>query len=214
MILNAITIKNLFSMQTSPINASRYIPSDLTESIVKPEIGLEVYWNSEKLSAIGFNGKSKKSNFYYRFRTPEQMTNHIEVFVKNTVAAAERKAAEKVAKKSANAAISAADHFSIGDIIVNSWGWEQTNVNFYVVTAVKGKTITVSEVYLAQVEGSMYSHGMACEVVPTTELKPNGDTYNLRVKSGYNGDVALSQPASYYYMHKWGGRPMYKSWYA
>jgi hypothetical protein len=45
-------------------------------------------------------------------------------------------------------------------------------------------------------------------------LKPNGDTYNLRVKSGYNGDVALSQPASYYYMHKWDGRSMYKSWYA
>ena len=201
-------------MQTSPINALRHIPSDLTESIVKPELGLEVYWNSEKLSAIGFAGKNKKSNFYYRFRTPEQMTTCIEGFVKNTIEAAEKKAAEKAAKKSANAAISAADHWKIGDIIVNSWGWEQTNIDFYVVTAVKGKTITVAEVYGAQVEGTMYAHGMACDVVPTSELKPNGKTYNLRVKSGYNGDAALSQPESYYYMHKWSGRPMYKSWYA
>ena len=201
-------------MQTSSINAARYIPSELTESIIKPEFGLEVYWNSEKLSAIGFAGKNRKSNFYYRFRTQEQMTNCIESFVNSIIEAAMKKAAEKAAKKSANAAISAADHFSIGDIIVNSWGWEQTNIEFYIVTAVKGKTITVSEVYGAQVEGSMYAHGMACEVVPTTELKPNGTTYNLRVKSGYNGAVALSQPASYYYMHKWDGRPMYKSWYA
>lgn len=201
-------------MQTSPINALRYIPSDLTESIIKPELGLEVYWNSEKLSAIGFAGKSKKSNFYCRFRTPEQMTAQIAGFVKNTIEAAEKKATDKAAKKSANAAIAAADHFSIGDVIVNSWGYEQTNIDFFIVTAVKGKTITVSEVYREQVAGTMYAHGMACDVVPTTELKPNAKTYNLRVKSGYNGAAALSQPESYYYMHKWDGRPMYKSWYA
>ena len=201
-------------MQTSPINAFRFIPSDLTESIIKPELGLEVYWNSEKLSAIGFIGKSKKSNFYYRFRTPEQLTNCVESFVKNSVDAAEKKAAEKAAKKSANAVMSAADHWKIGDIIVNSWGYEQTNIDFYIVTAVKGKTIAVAEVYGAQVEGSLYSHGMACDVVPTTELKPNAKTFNLRVKSGYNGAATLSQPQSYYYMHKWDGRPRYKSWYA
>ena len=31
----------------------------------------------------------------------------------------------------------------IGDIIYNSWGWEQTNIDFYQVTATTAKTITL-----------------------------------------------------------------------
>ena len=199
---------------TSQINSARFIPADFTLHTFIPEMGIEIWVNVDKKSAIGYSGKSKKYSFFYRYSTVDRMYAAITEFVTREQEFTNRKAAEKTAKKLANAAINAADHFAVGDIIVNSWGWEQTNIDFFRVTSVKGKTIDVEEVYIKQVEGSTYSHGMACEVVPTNVKKENGDSYKLRIKSGYNGGAAICQPKSYYYMHKWDGRPMYCSWYA
>lgn len=35
----------------------------------------------------------------------------------------------------------------VGAIFVYSWGWEQTNINFYEVTKVKGQTLELQELY-------------------------------------------------------------------
>ena len=113
--------------------------------------------------------------------------------------------------RKANADVNASDFYKVGDIICNTWGYEQTSVDYYQVVKVGNKTIEVKEICCSIVENSMYSHGMACEVVPAlNEFKENGDRYLLRVKS----EGRLSNPASCYYMHKWSGKPEYKSWYA
>jgi hypothetical protein len=201
-------------MQTSTINPARYIPTAMTKSIVNEKYGIEVHYNEEQKIAIGYCGKSKKHNFYNRYTSADRMMTAIDTFVNNVINNADAKEKAKEKQKAAAAQLSATDHFNVGDIIVNSWGWEQTNIEFYTVTAVKGKTIEVAEVYSQQVEGSMYGHGMACNVTPSNVIKENGDTYKLRIKPGYNGGAAICQPESYYYMHKWDGRPMYQSWYA
>ena len=122
---------------------------------------------------------------------------------------------EKEEKRQANLNVKASYFYKIGDILVNSWGYEQTNIEFYQVTEIKEKTIVVRQISQSVEAGSYYSHGMACNVLP----EPNSFiidgrmdklTYQLRVKAnGY-----LSQPKPYYYIHKWDGRPMYCSWYA
>lgn len=115
---------------------------------------------------------------------------------------------EKEERRAKNKAVNASDFYKIGDIICNSWGYEQTNIKFFKVVRVNPKTIDVIEVGQKVVEGSHYSHGMACEVVPNIDVELT-DKYTLRVKSeGY-----LSNPNSYYYMHRWNGKPEYKSWY-
>ena len=117
----------------------------------------------------------------------------------------------KAAKKEADKNTLATDFYNVGDIIVNSWGWEQTNIDFYQVVKTTKKCIFAEEIGQTVEKDSEYSHGMACNVLPTqNQFVKNGDKYRLTVKA--NG--ALSNPASYYYMHKWDGRPMYKSWYA
>jgi hypothetical protein len=117
---------------------------------------------------------------------------------------------EKQDKKKANEAVKASDFYKVDDIVVNSWGWEQTNIDFYKVTKVGNKTISLIRVNGEMVENSMLSHGMACEMMPTLDLAANGENYNLRVyANGY-----LSNPASYYYFHKWSGNAEYCSWYA
>jgi hypothetical protein len=121
--------------------------------------------------------------------------------------------AHKEAKKQANKSISAADHFKVGEMIVNSWGYDQTNVEFYQVIEIKNKTLVVREVS-QEMHGDAY--GMSCDVVPVSDSFI-GDQFSLRVKATlYNGkvDVAICNPKSYAYFHKWSGKPQYKSWYA
>lgn len=198
----------------STINEARFIPSSYTQFIIIPEMGLEVYHSIQNKMAIGFVGKAKNQSFHYRYTSEERMFESINGWVEKQKEFADRKEKEKAEKKRLNDEINAKDHFKVGDFIVNTWGYEQTNVDFYIVTDVKDKTIEIKEVYGSTVKDSMYSHGMACEVVPTTKLIENGKSYKLRVKSGYQGSVALSNPKSFYYMHKWSGRPEYNSWYA
>jgi len=113
--------------------------------------------------------------------------------------------------RQANAEVKASDFYKIGDVICNSWGYEQTNIDFYQVVKVGNKTIEIKKIRAAMVENSMYSHGMACEVMPSLDDFINdGKEYTLRVKA----DGCLSNPASFYYMHKWSGKPKYCSWYA
>jgi len=113
-------------------------------------------------------------------------------------------------KKEAMKTLKASDFYSIGDIVYNSWGYEQTNVEFYQVIKMTEKTIIVQEIAQDMVPDSMYSHGMAHYVTAIkdqflAEKKP----FTLRVKPlGH-----LSSPTSYYHFSKWDGGKKYTSCY-
>jgi len=40
----------------------------------------------------------------------------------------------------------ASDFYSVGDILCNTWGWEQTNVDWWQVVAVGAKTIKIQRI--------------------------------------------------------------------
>lgn len=96
----------------------------------------------------------------------------------------------------------------VGDIFVTSWGYDQTNVDFYQVIEVKGKNVIIKEICPQSVPGS--GSGMSDDVIalkdqfvkdaePITKRVAIGNTINL---------------ASYKYCSLWDGRPKYRSWYA
>ena len=159
------------------------------------------------------NGKYSKSKVlkHYVYKNLDEARSFINTYAKNIKSNIEVREKRKAEKRAANAEIKAASFYKVGDIIVNSWGWEQTNINFYQVVRVTNKTIEIKEIESKIVDGSMYAHGMACDVVPKiNSFLEIGASYKLRVYA--NG--RLSCPKSYYYMKKWDGRPMGKSWYA
>ena len=45
--------------------------------------------------------------------------------------------------KASTKTISAAHHYKVGDILYNSWGYNQTNVDWYQVIKVKPKSIVI-----------------------------------------------------------------------
>lgn len=122
----------------------------------------------------------------------------------------------------------------IGDIFFASWGWEQTNVNFFQVIALVGEcSVRVREV-CPQMIDEKPTCGMAAdrtykltnELLPTSSYsvfikdQEKGDL--KRIKPGYNADPEEAAKCCYFYLdsfanaHKCNNETIttYESWYA
>lgn len=155
--------------------------------------------------------KAKYTPFKYLAARTYQTLEAAEKAFTNTLAAAkallQKREDAKAAKRAALAQIKAADFYKEGDIIVNTWGWEQTNVSFYRVQKVTNRTIQIEELEpnLREV-----CSAMSDSVVPSDTLREKGESYSLRVGT----DGRLSGGESFFYFHKWNGKPQFRSWYA
>lgn len=97
----------------------------------RPDIGLEVYTKQvgEQIIAKGFRGRAGKPAWFYQFRSSVQLEDYIAREISGCERAAEYKAQRK-AERSAPASV------DVGDVFVCSWGYDQTNVDYYQVTRV------------------------------------------------------------------------------
>jgi hypothetical protein len=151
------------------------------------------------LVAIWANKQMKPYRHFY-FTAIEKREKYIDdtkvIADRNEVRIARIKAEKKAFKPELN----------IGDIYASSWGYEQTNVNFYQVVEVKGKcTIVLREIAQDYIKGT--EGNMSCKVTARKDDFVNNELIQKRVtKTG----VKL---ASYQYAYKWDGKPKYKSWY-
>jgi hypothetical protein len=92
----------------------------------------------------------------------------------------------------------------IGDVLVSTWGYEQTNSNYYKVTGVKGTFVTLIE--LDEVETAKPNcYGMFGTTMPVLN-STKGTSFRKKFKDGYNGGyyVTISNYAS---AHLWNGKP-------
>ena len=109
----------------------------------------------------------------------------------------------------------------VGDIFYMSWGYEQTNVDFFRVKALRGKTqVILQQVYLEMTQDKCVS-GMSAD------RKYNSKNYSLVknscfVKDNENGIVKkvlgtkeeqYINMTSYANAYKYDGQELYESWY-
>ena len=91
----------------------------------------------------------------------------------------------------------------VGDILYSSWGWEQTNIDFYQVIAIRG-----SAVDLRQLDQRTTEDGYMCgTTVPLPDVF-KGKTHTHRLSKNY---IRID---SYRTAWKWDGQPLRCSWYA
>lgn len=95
-----------------------------------------------KVFLKAWSGKADVPAFYYSFRTLTQAQEYAERFVANVQSSMARVLQRAAERK----AVRAADFYAVGDVVENSWGYDQTNVDFYEVTEVKEKSIVMREV--------------------------------------------------------------------
>ncbi len=149
-----------------------------------------------------FYNKAAKPAHYYRYQTEEQR----EKFVAECKSHAEKHEAYKAGRRQKRKDFETS--CMVGDVFVSTWGWEQTNVDYYLLVDRKGNNGTFVQVGRSVVPGSEYSHGMACKVVadPSHVI---GEPFKKRILEGETVNLD-----SYKYCHKWNGEENYNSWYA
>jgi len=114
--------------------AARWIPKDaIADPRSNDHAGVFLYCSSRECTspaAMAFIGTASKPTWNYRFRDPQSRERRIADFFAGIQASLELKALRKLEY--------AAFHHTlkVGDVLVNSWGWEQTNIDFFEVTKV------------------------------------------------------------------------------
>ena len=90
---------------------------------------------------IAFAGKANKPLWhYFLFKTPESRQKMIDETVASRKGTLQRKQEEMQKKKDFVHGI------KVGDIFSSSWGYDQTNVDFFQCVDVKGKMVVVREI--------------------------------------------------------------------
>lgn len=154
-----------------------------------------------RYGAVVFAGKAQKPLWHYMYPTEARRDEKIAETIKARRGIRKRKETEAAAKKAYRH-----DH-KVGDIFDTSWGYDQTNVEFFQVVEVKGSDLIVREIAQRGI-GNPGGSSMSDRVVgiPGQFIgKP------IRIRPTHGGGVKIEG----HYASKWDGvTPQYKSWYA
>lgn len=135
---------------------------------------------------------------HIRFATDENRTKYIEKYIANIKAHEEAKAERKEARKiTVNPA-------KVGDILVSSWGYDQTNIDYYQVTEVVSRTmVKIREIGYSKQDGTSWGS----YVVAPAKNCFRGEAMKKKVKKNiYKGGGAyLITIASYADAWLWDG---------
>lgn len=118
---------------------SFYFSADTAQKIASKKSTAVVYLydNLRGPCAVGFFGKADKPAFQYRYANAAKRMASVVGWIKSMDEITERKAAALTTKKLVRALPQ--QFLKVGDVLSSSWGYDQTNVNYYQVTALPGK---------------------------------------------------------------------------
>lgn len=181
-----------------------YAPQTYNALIEKEGQGV-VYLTTNSLgkpSATGFSGKKSKPTFNYYFNNEIDRVDYIEKFFNNLQESENRKEQRKLDKKLKREQAKTA--WNIGDLLCSSWGYDQTNVDFYQVTGIKGSKVTFRKIGGKVVPGSEGRD--CCKVVASkdsfvedkeefTKIATNTDFFKL---TSYSNMSRTTETESHY----------------
>lgn len=145
--------------------------------------GTEIYFDANSPIALCFTGKSGKASLYCRYSNSAHRAHEVTKWYQAILAAAAEKAAFAKAKAEAVCP------FTVGQILYGTWGYEQTNVEFYKIKAVQGKRLT-----LVKMSENVISDGI-CHM--SGRATPNAETAETITRMAR---VRTSRRASWFYL--------------
>jgi hypothetical protein len=151
-----------------------------------------------KYYAIAFIGKQSKPHFHYTYRDERRREKAIEEAAdsrRKTLEAKEERRQERLKFKHG---------LNVGDILYSSWGYDQTNIDFYEVTKVIGPKFVEIR---ALAQKTVRSEQTADYVAPIPgRFARNSRPMKKRVKPGDSVKIT-----SYSSAYKWDGKPKYQT---
>ena len=120
--------------------------------------------------------------------------------------------------------------YKVGDILHHSWGYDQTNSDFYQVVEVKTASVVLRKIGAKTVEGSegfmseslmpekdaFITKGSHALTKGDSHITPENPTITKKVGFYVNDDGSLRYyiPVPYGWCDLWEGKQEYSSWYA
>ena len=151
-----------------------------------------------QLCARGFRGRAVRPSFRHYF--------HSAAFRDQFVADWTKAEAEAIEAKQKRTAETKKPHgYQVGDVLYASWGWEQTNIDFYEIVAVRGAVVDIVEIHQDRVQ----TFSMQGTCTPRKGEHKGGVIKGKRPNG--LGQIRLN---SYSYARPWDGRPLSWSSYA
>lgn len=179
-----------------------YIPTDGVK-VEREGVNAEAYKYEMRGNpcAMMFIGKQAKPAMHYKYATVEKRDAAIEKFFDDQVEVAKIKAERKAAEKARKEA--AAVDAKVGDIYYTSWGYDQTNVDFYQIVGKKGQTFKVQAIGKTIVEEKR-----GADYVVAAPAHKCGEVMTKRMNG--TGGFTMS---SFEYASAWDGNPKYQTGY-
>lgn len=155
------------------------------------DLAIWTWETGDKVYGIAFQGKSNKPLWHHRFRDENQRQKLIDDTIRSRKLSLEGKQRRQQERKEFQHSLKK------GDILYSSWGYDQTNIDFYEVTDVKGKQVVLREISTKVVGES----GNYEDVVPVPG-KYIGPPIRKTPKEGNSVSISSFQHAS-----PWNGKP-------
>lgn len=188
-----------------------YIPKD-NPTLLKLHTppGLEIYrWETTKndqtplTSAIAFAGKADKPLWYHMFT--ERREPDLQALIKRTIS--DFNARMDVKKQRQEQRRNFQHGIQAGDIFYASWGYDQTNIDWYQVTDVVGKSVIVREI-----AGHSISEGQGSDRVVPVPNKFTGPPMK-KIPQGLSGSgrsvyIKISDVQTAF---AWDGKPKHQT---
>ena len=174
-----------------------YIPQNARKVADKESSAVaHLYETNGNIYAVGFHGRAQKPDWHYRFRTEAQRETRIQEFFEGQRARAVLYADLKAERQSPHT-------LKPGDILYSSWGYDQTNVDWYQVTALIGSKM----VEIREIAARVASNGGPSENVVPEPGQFTGEPMRKRVQ-GKRNTVRI---ASYARAYPWDSNPKYQT---
>jgi len=166
-----------------------------------------VFERGGKLSAYGFRGKATNAEFQYSFSSMAALGAYSDEWAAGVAASETAKAARRAER-------SAFRHpLAVGDVLKSSWGYEQTNVDWYEVVGLVGSTMVEVRQIAAQRREDGHMSG-TCAPLPGHYV---GGIVRCRVSAGNSVQVGRNHASPAKFVTVGGVRvftPAYWSSYA
>lgn len=182
---------------------SFYLPKDVRDTEpVNPEgtdLAIWTYESNGRYYAVAFQGRAQKPLWDHVFRSEAYRDEYI------TKTITERKRQLAVKQERQQERREWQHGFQKGDILYTSWGYDQTNVDYYQVVDVIGKVIVIREIEsrVARTERT------AVYVVPSPGHFKGPPM--RKMPTGKGTEVGSVRISSYSWARKWDGEPKYQT---
>lgn len=176
--------------------------------LISPQYGTYIvfeqydgYFNKWKGTVIE-SFKSKKYS-YIQAKTSEDIEAHFVKLVEREEYMASRRIEHQADRKKAKDSF--LSKLEVDTILHGSWGYEQTNCEFYIIREINKNRVKIQK--LRHKHASSTGNSMAENVIP--DLKGAYGELEEKIVAG-NG-IKLHSSCT---LHIWSGKPCYSSWYA